>query len=229
MNKTMLKKIYTHFYNRAKTIRQNCFWKKKGAKSKIFAPLRIIGKHFIEIGSNVIIMHHARIEAVYAYADEHFSPILQIGDYTTIQQRVHITCAEKVVIGSHVAILPDVLITDINHPYTELNTPPSECRLEHKPVFIGDETIVGMGARILPGVNIGKHCCIGTNAVVTKNIPDYSVAVGNPAKIIKQYDFGEKRWRKTDETIQLCSRGGGTNLVLLSKKLCIPLMYKRCA
>ena len=208
MNNTMIKKIYRYFCNRVKNIRQNCFWKKKGAKSKIFAPLRIIGKHFIEIGSNVIIMHHARIEAVYAYADEHFSPILQIGDYTTIQQRVHITCAEKVIIGSHVAILPDVLITDINHPYTDISTPPSHCKLERKPVSIGDETIIGMGARILPGVHIGKHCCIGTNAVVTKNIPDYSVAVGNPAKVIKQYDFDRHEWKKVNDTIKMY-RGGG--------------------
>lgn len=209
MNKTMIKKVYSHFYNRAKCIRLNCFWKKKGAKSKIIAPLRIIGKHFIEIGSNVIIMHHARIEAVYAYADEHFTPCLQIGDYTTIQQRVHITCAEKVVIGAHVAILPDVLITDINHPYTDISTPPSKCRLEHKPVSIGDETIIGMGARILPGVNIGKHCCIGTNAVVTKNIPDYCVAVGNPAKVIKKYDFDKERWEKISEDLLLFNARGG--------------------
>lgn len=174
----------------------NFSYKRFGKRSRIIAPLRIIGKHFIEIGSNVIIMHHARIEAVYSYANEKFKPIIKIGDGTDIQQRVHITCADSVVIGNYVSILPDVLITDINHPYTDISTPPSQCKLDHHPVFIGDETIVGMGARILPGVKIGKHCCIGTNAVVTKNIPDYSVAVGNPAIVIKQYNFDKKQWCK---------------------------------
>ncbi len=172
----------------------NSAYKSFGKRSRIISPLRIIGKQFIEIGSNVVIMHHARIEAVYSYADDNFSPSIRIGNGTDIQQRVHITCAESIVIGNNVSILPDVLITDINHPYTDVLKPPKQCRLEHSSVTIGDETIVGMGARILPGVHIGKHCCIGTNAVVTKDIPDYSVAVGTPAVVIKQYDKENQKW-----------------------------------
>ena len=49
---------------------------------------------------------------------------------------------------------------------------------------------------ILPGVEIGKGLIIGANSVVTKSIPDYSIAAGNPAKVIKQYNFNTKRWEK---------------------------------
>ncbi|UKA22769.1 hypothetical protein IHC92_04280 [Photobacterium damselae subsp. damselae] len=47
-----------------------------------------------------------------------------------------------------------------------------------------------------PGVSIGKYCIIGARSVVTKDIPDYCVAAGNPAKIIKKYDFELKEWIK---------------------------------
>lgn len=198
--KKLLKYGLEYFY-------YNSSYKSIGRRSRIIKPLRIIGKRFIEIGSNVIIMHHARIEAVYAYAGVTFYPVIKVGNGTDIQQRVHITCAESLVIGNNVSILPDVLITDINHPYTDISTPPSQCKLEHRSVSIGDETIIGMGARILPGVHIGKHCCIGTNAVVTKDIPDYCVAVGNPAVVIKQYDFDKHEWKKIGDTIKMY-RGG---------------------
>lgn len=62
------------------------------------------------------------------------------------------------------------------------------------PVSIGDESFIGMGARIFPGVSIGKHCIVGANAVVTHNVPDYCVVAGVPARIIKKYDFSACKW-----------------------------------
>jgi maltose O-acetyltransferase len=53
------------------------------------------------------------------------------------------------------------------------------------PVFIGENTFIGVGAMILPGVSIGRECIIGAGAVVTKSIPDNSVAVGVPAKVVE--------------------------------------------
>jgi NDP-sugar pyrophosphorylase family protein len=54
-----------------------------------------------------------------------------------------------------------------------------------KSTEIGEYTFIGSGSYIMPGVKIGKGCVIGTNSVVTKDIPDYSIAVGSPAKVIK--------------------------------------------
>lgn len=64
------------------------------------------------------------------------------------------------------------------------------------PVKIGSQSFIGMGARIFPGVTIGKHCVIGANAVVTHDIPDYCVAAGMPARVIKRYDFEKGEWVK---------------------------------
>lgn len=61
-------------------------------------------------------------------------------------------------------------------------------------VQIGDETWVGIHASVIGPVKIGKHCVIGANSVVTNNIPDYSVAVGVPARVIKNYNFKKKQW-----------------------------------
>lgn len=195
-------------------------WGSFGRHSKVIRPMRIIGKRFIHIGSDSIIMHDARIEAVYSYAGESFSPCIKIGDNVDIQQRVHITCAESVVIGNNVSILPDVLITDIHHPYADIMLPPKMQHLEHKPVIIGKETIIGMGARILPGVKIGKHCCIGTNAVVTSDIPDYSVAVGIPAIVVKKYDFEQRNWCKVCNALNMYRWGGVNNsLFFLARKV----------
>ena len=65
-----------------------------------------------------------------------------------------------------------------------------------KTVKIGDETYIYNNSVILPGTTIGRHCVIGANSVVNSNIPDYSIAVGNPARVVKQYNFVTKNWEK---------------------------------
>lgn len=183
ITKKIISLTYSHFYGSF------------GEGSKIQYPRTLLrNRKHIFIGKNVFIRKYARIEPVTNYDGEKFRPVIKICDNVNIEQNVHITCAESVIIGNNVSILPDVLVTDINHPYSDVNLPPKFQQLEHSPVSIGDDSIIGMGARILPGVKIGKHCCIGANAVVTKDVPDYSVAVGIPAKVIKTYSFDRQKW-----------------------------------
>lgn len=203
----LLKKIRKRLHYWQVRLRNDFVWGSFGKHSKVIRPMRIVGRRFIHIGSGTVIMHDARIESVYSYGTDIFAPCIRIGDNVDIQQRVHITCAESIVIGKDVSILPDVLITDISHPYDDITIPPKMQRLKHCPISIGDETIIGMGARILPGVKIGKHCCIGTNAVVTKNIPDYSIAVGVPAVVVKEFNFERQEWCKVNENVIMM--GGG--------------------
>ena len=54
--------------------------------------------------------------------------------------------------------------------------------------------LLGFGCQILSGVKIGKHCVVAAGAVVTKDVPDYSVVGGNPAKLLKRYSFEKKEW-----------------------------------
>lgn len=84
-------------------------------------------------------------------------------------------------IGNNVAIAPDVSFFSASHDYTQLNLPDTA-----KSIIIKDNVWIGGRSIILPGVTIGEGCVIGAGSVVSSNIPDWSVAVGNPAKVIKQ-------------------------------------------
>ena len=85
-------------------------------------------------------------------------------------------------IGDYARIAANVQLISNNHDPYDLNV------LTCKPVEIGDYAWIGAGATVLPGVRIGRHAIIGAASVVTKDVPDYAVAVGNPAKVIKMLD-----------------------------------------
>jgi len=68
--------------------------------------------------------------------------------------------------------------------------------VENGRVHIGEGTWLGTNVVIVGNISVGKQCVIGANSVVTKDIPDYSVAVGIPAKVIKRYDFEQQQWIK---------------------------------
>ena len=91
-----------------------------------------------------------------------------------------------------------VYISDNLHGYEDINTPIKDQPIRQiNPVRIGEGSWIGVGVAVM-GATIGRHCVIGANSVVTRDIPDYSVAVGIPAKVIKRYDFQSNRWRKTN-------------------------------
>jgi acetyltransferase-like isoleucine patch superfamily enzyme len=91
-----------------------------------------------------------------------------------------------------------VYITDQNHGYERIDVPISMQTQPEKMVTIGEGSWIGAGSVILPGSNIGKHVAIGANSVVTGVIPDYSVAVGSPARVIKRYSQ-DSGWVPADE------------------------------
>ena len=165
-------------------------------QSSIVSPMRIVGKKYISVGNNVTILNNARLEAVSCYAGTTYTPELLIRDGVTIQQNVHITCAEKVEIGENTAIVSNVTISDIIHPYTAEDKHLIDQPLMVKPVKIGKFCGIYNNVVINVGVTVGNHVTIGANSVVTHDIPGYSLAVGNPARVIKKYDNELKQWIK---------------------------------
>lgn len=122
---------------------------------------------------------------------------VQIGDNVYAGNRVSILVGDEIVIGRDVLIASDVCITSENHrsnPEAEISY--AKQPLIIKPVYIGDGCWIGEKAVILPGVSIGKKSVIGAGSIVTKDIPDYCIAVGNPAKVVKKYDFETHKWEK---------------------------------
>lgn len=165
-----------------------------GSGTRIDTPLLVNNLHHFHFGKDVRIRRDARLEAVVERYGVSYSPRVEIGDGTTIEQGFHLACAQSIRIGRMVAITEYVAIFDIFHPYDDANTPIVRQQLRTAPVEIGDDCLIGYGVVIQPGVQIGKHCIIGANSVVTKNIPDFSVAVGSPAKVIRRYNSVSNAW-----------------------------------
>ena len=104
-----------------------------------------------------------------------------------------IVAHRSIEIGDDVWTGHNVYITDMNHGYEDVDLPISVQNQPETPVFIGDGSWLGHGVVVLPGAHIGRHVVIGANSVVTSKIPDYSVAVGAPARVIRVHD-DEQGW-----------------------------------
>lgn len=176
------KRIYSSFIvNRFKEHGDNCLISKTA---------RIIGGKQILIGNSVRIDNGSIVSTWSEYGGEHYTPQLNIGDGVHISDYCHISCINSITIENNVLLGKKVLINDNAHGitdnYSHLNIPPEKRPLSSKgKIHISENVWIGEGASILAGVTIGQGSIIGTNAVVTKDIPPYSIAVGIPAKVIK--------------------------------------------
>jgi acetyltransferase-like isoleucine patch superfamily enzyme len=170
-----------------------------GKGSYIHKPLYISNATFITIGERVSIMGGIRLEAI--QDSKKRIPNLIIGNDTNIEQNVHIVCHSKIRIGNNVSITGNCAIVDVTHPYSDVGNPVKiGARIQDDDSFveIGDGTWIGYGSVILPNVRIGKYVVVGANSVVVGDIPDYSVASGTPAKIIKRLDPITGTWVKVN-------------------------------
>lgn len=135
---------------------------------------RFLAKHIIKkCGKEVNIERHS-----------HFGRNIVLGDYSGIGSRCHVP--NGVVIGSHVMMGPEVVFYVRNHLFSRLDVPMCQQGFgEVKPIVIEDDVWIGRRVIILPGVTIGRGSVIGAGAVVAKDIPPYSVVVGNPCKVVR--------------------------------------------
>jgi acetyltransferase-like isoleucine patch superfamily enzyme len=99
-------------------------------------------------------------------------------------------------IGNNVMFAQHVVVSGLNHGYKDIGVPPALQKVECDLISISDDVWIGANCVITAGVSIGKHSIVGAGSVVTKTIPDYCIAVGNPAKIIKKYNFTSKEWER---------------------------------
>lgn len=177
------------------------FYKSKfkffGNKSSVLFPLNLGGFENISIGNNVNVAYKSWLAAIPHTGESTCE--LRIGDGTCIGNFNHIYATKSIVIGKNVLTADKVYISDNLHGYEDITTP-----IVHQPikqignVIIGDGTWLGENVCVI-GAKIGKNCVIGANSVVTKDILDYSVAVGSPARIIKRYCFESNEWLRTDK------------------------------
>ena len=119
---------------------------------------------------------------------------IHVGEYTRIG--LHNTIIGPVSIGNHVNLAQNVVVSGLNHNFQDPDIPIDRQGISTSLVTIGDDIWIGANTTIIAGVSIGKHSVIGAGSVVTKDIPDYCVAVGNPARVIKRYNFHSNIWEK---------------------------------
>jgi len=101
-----------------------------------------------------------------------------------------------ITIGSNVILAQNIVASGLNHEYKNIDIPICRQNVTTSQIIIEDECWIAANAVITAGVTIGKHSVVAAGAVVTKNIPPFSVAAGNPARVIKQYDPVVKEWVK---------------------------------
>lgn len=137
------------------------------------------GSRFVEhCGKNVNFEHGAR-----------FNPELSIGDNSGIG--VNCTISGETHIGNDVMMGPDCIMYSYSHAHSRIDIPMDKQGFEDPtPICIGDDVWIGARVIILPGVTVGNHVIIGAGAVVTKNVPDYAIVGGAPAKIIRMRNEG---------------------------------------
>ena len=170
-------------------------FKNFGKRTSLVFPAGIEGARNISIGDDVYIARHSYLAAM-ALTD-HPDCTLEIGDGSKIGRFNHIFATRRVILGKNTLTANGVYISDNSHEYRNV-----QHAILHQPVRqigiveIGEGSWLGHNACVF-GASIGKHCVIGANSVVTHNIPDYSVVVGAPAKIVRRFDSTTKTWRKT--------------------------------
>ncbi|MGR5413683.1 DapH/DapD/GlmU-related protein [Vibrio astriarenae] len=171
------------FYSKAKLVR---------------FPFSARGVKYIDLGEKLVTGRYCRIDSF--PKDKDCGYLIRFGSNCQINDGVHIASVSNITIGNNVLIASRVFITDHFHgSYSgEIQSNPCELAAERElyydSVIIEDNVWIGEGCSILPGTVIGKNSVIGANSVVTKSIPSDSIAVGNPARVIKKFDQNTKKW-----------------------------------
>jgi acetyltransferase-like isoleucine patch superfamily enzyme len=164
---------------------------KLGAKSFLFRPFRIDGPEGIELGAGSSLQRGGWL---YCVAQDGGKARLAIGSGCILGYNNHITAVREVIIGDHVLTANNVYVSDNVHEFEDISRP-----IMHQPVIFKGHVSIGDGAWLgenvcIIGASVGRNCVIGANAVVTHDIPDYCVAVGIPAVVIRRFDTASKKW-----------------------------------
>ena len=169
-----------------------------GSNSIICFPANtILNERYIHIGEGTMIGPQVTLSAGMMPGQQCLTEsVVRIGDRCLIGKGSGIVGHLSIDIGNDVWTGHHVYITDQNHGYEDLTLPISQQLMPEKAVVIGDGSWLGFGTVVLPGARIGRHVTVGANSVVTGELPDYCVAAGAPAVVIRRHVDGEG-WVRT--------------------------------
>lgn len=178
-----------------------------GARRLYLGPgCRISGSRFMQFGSNLHAQGNLWMQAISAYNHQKFEPRITIGNHVSFSERVHITSIEKIEIGDRVLIGSGVYIGDHHHGsyrgegQSHPGTGPIYRTLGGGgPVSIGDDVWIGDNAVIIGPVSIGRGSIIGANSVVRRDVPEWTIAAGAPARVIKRFNAASSQWERIED------------------------------
>ena len=154
-------------------------------------PTYLGNMEYMKIGDGTCIGKRVIIQATDKYGNDSFKPSIIIGENCNIGDDCNIQCCNKIQIGNGVLLGRKVMINDTTHGLfirEQLDVQPSKRPLSSKGCIIIEENVwIGEMVSVLGDVRIGRGAVIGAGSVVTKDVPSYGLAVGAPAKVIKQF------------------------------------------
>ncbi len=161
-----------------------------GADSMLQQPYSVLmGEAAIAVGDSTLISAGATLAAspewAWSPAD---GPVISIGSRVWAARGLSVVAHRRVEIGDDVWFGPDVYITDACHDASDPTRPIGHHMEPARPVRIGDGAWIGTGVVVLPGVTIGERVVVGANSVVTEDLPANSVAVGSPARVVRELE-----------------------------------------
>lgn len=170
-----------------------------GRNVYILPGVRIVRPRHVSIGDNVTIGNDTDIY-VHPLQRDSKELIIQIGNNVHIGRNNIIGARWSIILEENVLIGPHVMIGDHSHQYEDVDIPVKLQKVTKAgPVRIERDSWIGANVFILPNVTVGRHAVVGANAIVNRDIPAFSVAVGIPARVIKRYDFDLRRWVRVHE------------------------------
>lgn len=154
-----------------------------GAGSVIQPPLRLAGEARMVIGSGVFIGSDSWLQVI---ENPDSGNALFVGAGTSIAGHCVLSAIESIVIGPRVLIARNVYVADHTHGYTDAARPIIDQPLTGvRPVEISAGAWLGQNVVVCPGVRVGTGAVVGANSVVLDDVPDYAVAVGAPARVVR--------------------------------------------
>lgn len=151
-------------------------------------PIRLAGERLIEIGNDVFIGPNSWLQVI-NYPRSRSGPAITLGDCTSIVGSCTITAVQSVVIEASVLMAGNVYISDHTHEHKSRNIPIKDQGIMGvAPVRVCRGAWLGQNVVICPGVTIGRNAVVGANSVVRADVPDFCVAAGAPARVIRRID-----------------------------------------
>jgi acetyltransferase-like isoleucine patch superfamily enzyme len=192
---------------RLKALAQGLITPKLNPKPRLWVKF-LINPFFHKKGKGSVIRHNTRID-VFPWKRFEMGKYCTLEDFCTINNGVgdiilgdHVrigmgnTIIGPVLIGNDVILAQNVVLSGLNHGYIDINKPIRVQPVSMKQITLEDEVWIGANSVIVAGVSIGRHSVIAAGSVVTKDIPSYSIAAGNPAKVIKKFNAQSQAWEK---------------------------------